>query len=152
MQNALKRIEVCKNMAAMTQKLSEEIIYINESLFSELSKLRDIVKKYEEGRVNEEVIEQDVWQDTSDLKEVTEENQERVEKGDEEEIVHTMELQLILAKQQDLKELNTGNVDEVKYPSVDVRQKEDKDPSLTESQKCMMEIIEKELDAYKKSL
>ena len=35
MENALKRIEVCENMAAMTQKLSEEIIYINESLFSE---------------------------------------------------------------------------------------------------------------------
>ena len=91
-----------------------------------------------------------MWQDTSDLKEVIEENQERVEKGDEAEIEHTIELQLILAKQQDLKELNTGNVDEVKYPSVDVRQKEDEDPSLTESRKCMMEIIEKEVDAYKK--
>ena len=97
-------------------------------------------------------VEQDLWQDTSDLKEVTEENQERVEKRHEAEIEHTMELQLILAKQQHLKELNTGNVDEVKYLSVDVSQKEDKDPSLTESQKCMMEIIEKELDAYKKSL
>ena len=97
-----------------------------------------------------EAVEQDVWQDTSDLKEVTEENQERVEKGDEAQIEHTMELQLILAKQQDLKELNTGNVDEVKYPSVDMRQKEDEDPSLTESQRCMIEIIEKEVDAYKK--
>ena len=63
-----------------------------------------------------------------------------------------MELQLILAKQQDLKELNTGNVDEVKYPSVDVRQNEDKNPSLTKSERCMMEIIEKEVDAYKNSL
>ena len=75
MENALKRIEVGENIAAMTLKLSEEIIYINESLFSELSKLRDIVKKYEEGLVKEEAVEQDVWQDTSDLKEVTEENQ-----------------------------------------------------------------------------
>ena len=74
-----------------------------------------------------------MWQDTSDLKEVTEESQERVEKGDEGGIEHTMELQLILAKQQDLKELNTGNVDEGKYPSVDVRQKDDDDSSLTES-------------------
>ena len=91
-----------------------------------------------------------MWQDTSALNEVTEESQERVEKGDEAEIEHTMELQLILAKQQDSKELNTGNVDEGKYPSVDVRQKEGKDPSLTESRRCMMEIIEKEVDAYKK--
>ena len=60
MENALRRIEVCKNMAAMTQKLSEEITYINESLFSELSKLRDIVKKYEEGLVKEEAVEQDM--------------------------------------------------------------------------------------------
>ena len=74
MENALKRIEVCKNMAAMTQKISKEIININESLFSELSKFRDIVKRYEEGLVKEEVVEEDVWQDTSDLKEVTEEN------------------------------------------------------------------------------
>ena len=63
-----------------------------------------------------------------------------------------MELQLILAKQQDLKELNTGNVNEGKYPSVEVRQKEDKDPSLTVSQRCMMEIIEKEVNAYKKKV
>ena len=55
-------------MAAMTQKISEEIIYINESLFSESSKLRDIVKKYEEGLVKEEAVEQNMWQDTSDLK------------------------------------------------------------------------------------
>ena len=54
MENTLKRIEVCENMAAMTRKLSEEIIYINESLFSELSKLRDIVKKYEEGQVKDD--------------------------------------------------------------------------------------------------
>ena len=101
MENALKRIELCENMAAMTQKLSKEIIYINERLFSELSKLRDIVKKYEEGLVKEEAVEQDMWQDTSDLKEVTEENQERVEEGDEAEIEHTFEIQLILAKQLD---------------------------------------------------
>ena len=115
-----------------------------------MSKLRDIVKKYEEGLVKEVAVEQDVWQDTSALNEGTEESQERVEKGDEAEIEHTMELQLILAKQQDSKELNTGNIDEGKYPSVDVRQKEDEDPSLTDSQRCMMEIIEKEVDAYKK--
>ena len=36
MENALKRIEVGENIAAMTLKLSKEIIYINESLFSEL--------------------------------------------------------------------------------------------------------------------
>ena len=64
--------------------------------------MRDIVKKYKEGLVKEEAVEQDVWQDTSDLKEVIEENQERVEKGDEAEIEHTMELLLILEKQQDL--------------------------------------------------
>ena len=140
----MQRIELCENMATMTQKLAEDILKINESLFSELAELRAGVQTCQEGKVKEEAAEKDELQDTSDSIEVTEDPEG--ETGDEADINNSMELQLILA--------NAGNVNEGQFASVDIRDKEvqDQDPSLTESQRRLLEIIDREVNAYKENL